>query len=178
MEHGKSMLSCILCKEFSKIKKKTLLIDFDVDNKSIPVLYNVFSKSIDYQNIKNNIIKISNYENLLFIEDNFLENFEIFDFIKDLRKEYEEILIDTSGNFKSKFYGRILEIADDVVFIVVPTLCDLKKAMSLYEIIREDFKVPIQKIRIVINKENSYSVDELIIQKMFGIKKISRKNEV
>ena len=178
MDRGKSILSCIICKEFCRIQKKTLIIDFDLYNKSISVLYNVYYKTIDYQSIKNNIIKVSNYENLLLMEENFLENDEIFDLIKNLRKEYDQIIIDTSGDSKSKFYGRILEIADDIIFIVVPTLCDLKKAINLYEILIEDFKVPIYKFRLVINKETSYSVDELIIQKMFGIKKIKRKNEV
>lgn len=175
---GKSILTCALCKEFSKLKKKTLLIDFDTYNKSISVLYNTFSKIIDYQNIKNNILKVSEYENLLYIEESFLQGEEIFNIINELKKEYEQILIDTSGNFKSKCYGRILEISDNIVFIVVPTLCDLKKAINLYEVLREDFNVPIQKIKLVINKENNYSIDSLIIQKMFGLKKVNRNNKV
>lgn len=178
MELGKSILTCILCKQFIKLKKKTLIIDFDTYNKSISVIYNTFPKNIDYQNIKNNIICVSEYENLLYIENNFLEGEEIFYLINELKKEYDQIVIDTSGNFKSKYYGRILEISDDIVFIVVPTLCDLKKAVNLYEVLRADFNVPNQKMKLVINKENNYSVDNSIIQRMFGIKKISRYYKV
>lgn len=173
MEHGKSILTCILCKEFSKIKKKTLVIDFDTYNKSISVLYNKFIKEINYIDIKKNIIEVSKYEDLLFIEDEYLKSDEIFNLIQELKEEYDEILIDTSGNCKSKFYGRILEISDDIVFVVVPTICDLKKAINLYEILREDFNVPIYKIKLVINKENNYSVDSMIIKKMFGVDKIN-----
>lgn len=172
---GKSLLTCILCKEFSKLKKKTLIIDFDVLNRSISVLYNKFVKTINYEQITKNIIEVSEYENLLFVEKEFLESCDIFEVIENLKKEYDQILIDTSGDYKSKYYGRILEIADDVIFIVVPTICDLKKAIGLYEVIREDFNLPIQKIKLVINKENNYSVDSLIIQKMFGVKKINGK---
>ena len=173
MEHGKSILTCILCKEFSKLKQKTLIIDFDTYNKSIPILYNTFSKKVDYENLKNNIIEFSNYEHLLFIEENFLSREDLMDVIKKLKEEYHQILIDTSGNSNSKFYGKILEISDDIVFVVVPTICDLKKALNLYEVLKMDFNVPSEKLKLVINKENNYSVDHLIIQKMFGFKKIN-----
>lgn len=131
-------------------------MDFDTYNKSISILYNTFAKNVDYENIKNNIINVSEYENLLYIEKNFLERDEIFLLINELRREYDQILIDTSGDFKSQYYGRILEISDDIVFIVVPTLCDLKKAINLYEVLRADFNVPVQKMKLVINKENNY----------------------
>ena len=178
MALGKSILSCLLCKQFAKLNKKTLIIDFDTYNKSISTIYNKFVKNIDYQNLKNNIIYVSEYEDLLYIEDNFLESEEIFKLINELKTKYDQIIIDTSGNFKSKYYGRILEISDNIVFIVVPTICDLKKAINLYEVLRADFNVPIQKIKLVLNKENNYTVDSLIIQKMFGIKKISRNNKI
>lgn len=160
------------------MKKKTLIVDFDTYNKSISILYNTFSKNIDYSNIKNNIIEFSNYEHLLYIEDSFLEGNGIFEIINELKKEYEQILIDTSGELKNKYLGRILEVSDDIVFVVVPTLCDLKKAMNLFEILKMDFNVPEERLKLVINKENNYSVDSLIIQKMFGMKKVNRKNEV
>ena len=170
---GKSTISCIICKNSYKSKKKTLIIDFDIYNKSIPVLYNVFSKYIDYENIKNNIINVSKYEDLLYVEQEFFDNFELIELIKNLKNEYNQILIDTSSNVKSKFYKEILEISDYIVFVVVPTLCDLKKAINMFEILKMDFKIPIEKIKLIINKENNYSVDSFIIQKMFGIKVIS-----
>lgn len=170
---GKSTISCIICKNSYKSKKKTLIIDFDIYNKSIPVLYNVFSKYIDYENIKNNIINVSKYEDLLYVEQEFFDNFELIELIKNLKNEYDQILIDTSSNVKSKFYKEILEISDYIVFVVVPTLCDLKKAINMFEILKMDFKIPIEKIKLIINKENNYSVDSFIIQKMFGIKVIS-----
>ena len=170
---GKSTLTCAICKQFSKLKKKSLIIDFDTYNRSIPVLYNVFSKNIDYQNIKNNIIKFSKYENLLYMEEEFFENYELIDTLKNLSKEYDQILVDTSSNVKSKFYKEILELASSILFIVVPTLCDLKKAINMFEILKLDFNIPIQKVKLIINKENNYSVDSFIIQKMFGMQKIT-----
>lgn len=178
MVHGKSILTCVICKEFSKIKKKTLVIDFDTYNKSIPVLYNTFQKSIDYEDIQKNIIVFSEYEHLLYIDESFLNKEELFRIINNMRLEYDQILIDTSGNLSSKCYGRILEICDDIVFVVVPTICDIKKALNFYEILKMDFNVPENKIKLVINKENNYSVDSLIIQKMFGLKKVNRQVKI
>lgn len=170
---GKSTLACAICKQFIKLKKKTLIIDFDTYNRSIPVLYNVFSKDIDYENIKNNIIKFSKYENLLYMEEEFFEKYELINLLKDLSKEYDQILIDTSSNVKSKFYKEILELSSNIIFVVVPTLCDLKKAINMFEILKFDFNIPIQKVKLIINKKNNYSVDSFIIQKMFGMKKIT-----
>ena len=135
---GKSTLTCAICKQFSKLKKKTVIIDFDTYNRSIPVLYNKFSNNIDYKNIKNNIIKYSTYENLLYVEEEFLESYDFIDKIKDLIEEFDYVLIDTSSNIKSRFYKEILEISDDIIFIIEPTLCNLKKAINMFEILKMD----------------------------------------
>ena len=119
------------------------------------------------------VFQFSKYEDLLYVEQEFFDNFELIELIKNLKNEYDQILIDTSSNVKSKFYKEILEISDYIVFVVVPTLCDLKKAINMFEILKMDFKIPIEKIKLIINKENNYSVDSFIIQKMFGIKVIS-----
>lgn len=175
---GKSTLIAAICRHSNKTKNRTLLIDSDIYNKSISVLYNVFPKSIDYINVKNNIIKFSKYENLFYLEKEFLERCDLLKLIQELKPEYDQILIDTSSNLNNKVYRNILEISDEVIFVVVPTLCDLKKAINMFEIIKVDYEIPINKIKLVINKENNYSVDSFIIQKMFGTKVISRKNKI
>lgn len=175
---GKSTLISAICRHSNKTKNRTLLIDSDVYNKSISVLYNLFPKSIDYKSIKNNIIKYSKYENLLYFEKEFLERNDLLELVKSLKQEYDQILIDTSSNLNNKFYKNILEISDEIIFVVVPTLCDLKKAINMFEIIKVDYEIPINKIKLVINKENAYSVDSFIIQKMFGTREIIRKNKI
>ena len=107
-----------------------------------------------------------------------MERCDLLKLIQELKPEYDQILIDTSSNLNNKVYRNILEISDEVIFVVVPTLCDLKKAINMFEIIKVDYEIPINKIKLVINKENNYSVDSFIIQKMFGTKVISRKNKI
>lgn len=117
---------------------------------------------------------MSNFEYLLFIQDKFLFIDNFINIINDLKKEYDYILIDTSSNYKNKYFKKILEISDNIFFIIVPTICEIKKAIDFFEIIKEDYKVPIEKIRLIVNKENNYSIDSNIIKKIFGIKKINR----
>lgn len=181
MVHGKSILSCILCKEFSKIKQKTLLIDFDVFNNSINTIFNVpkYPSNTESMNIKENIIEVSKYEHLLcstdmiFSDENSFNYINLEKLIKDLKKQYKQIVIDTTSNYQYKYLKMLFEIANDIVYIIVPNISDLKKAIKQYEILIEDFKIEKEKIKLFINKENNYSVDSMIVSKMFGNLKIS-----
>lgn len=183
MALGKSTLSCILCKEFAKIKKKTLLIDFDIFNSSINLMYKVlkYNKNVTACELKENIIEVSKYEHLLcatdmiFSDENTIDYINMEKILEEFRGKYDQIIIDTTSDVKYKYLSKILNLADDIVFTVVPNITELKKAINIYEVFREDFKIPLEKIKLVINKQSKYSVDNLIVQKMFGIKKLSGK---
>lgn len=170
---GKSILSCLISKGFSKKNKKTLLIDFDIFNNSINTIYNVYKKTSSI----NEVVKISKYEHLLygmniaFNEEKIKETLILEKMIEDFRNIYDVIIIDTTSNFKYTYLKNILQLADNIIYIVVPTIVDLKKALSLYEIYIMDFKISKKKIKIFINKENKYSVDEEILSKIFNVKK-------
>lgn len=180
---GKSLISCILCKEFSKKKIKTLLIDFDIFNSSINIMYNVlkYKQNNNIFSIKEHIIKISKYEHLLcatdliFSDENSIDYINLEKMLKEFQKEYDQIIIDTSSNFKYKYIKEILKSATNIIYIVVPTISEMKKALNLYEVYVMDFQIEKEKIKILVNKENNYSVDELIIAKIFNINKISGK---
>lgn len=179
---GKSIFSCILCKEFVRKGKKTLIIDFDIFNSSINVLYNVpkYAKTANNLRMKNQIIKISKNEHVLCAADLFFkeENTTYINLEEKLREvitEYDQIIIDTTSNFKYKYQQQILNIANVLVFLVIPSIIEIKKANSLFEVYNIDFKIPTEKIKIVVNKVNSYSVDNSIIAKIFNTNKISGK---
>lgn len=180
---GKSMISCVLCKEFAKLKKKTLIIDFDVFNSSINVIYNVFKYKTDCNSfiMKENIIEVSKYEHLLcatdliFSDENAANYINLEKMLEEFKDMYDQIIIDTTSNFHYKYLSRILNIADDIVFIVVPNISEIKKAKMIYETFVEDFKIALEKFKLVINKENNYSVDSLIIAQIFNINKVSGK---
>lgn len=174
---GKSIISCILCKEFARQKKKTLLIDFDIYNNSIKTLFNI-SNDIETTDIERNIIKISEYEHVLCNINNIYDDetkmiyINLEKLINELRNNYDDIIIDTTSNYKDKYIKQILNLSDDVYFIITPTINDIKKALKLYEVYVVDFGIG-EKIRLVINKENNYSIDSYIISKMFNGKEIS-----
>ena len=179
---GKSIFSCILCKEFVRKGKKTLIIDFDIFNSSINVLYNVpkYAKTANNLRMKNQIIKISKNEHVLCAADLFFKEenttyINLEEKLKEVITEYDQIIIDTTSNFKYKYQQQILNIANVLVFLVIPSIIEIKKANSLFEVYNIDFKIPTEKIKIVVNKVNSYSVDNSIIAKIFNTNKISGK---
>ena len=66
--------------------------------------------------------------------------------------KYDVILIDTTSNYKYKYLSRILNISDKIIFLVIPSILELKKSFNLFEIISEDFKINKNKIKIILTK--------------------------
>lgn len=171
---GKSLLTCVLGNEYSKKDVKTLIIDFDTYNGSINTLFNIKKYNDDIINIENQIIHVSaNLDvicvmDLLFNNDNKVDYVNLEEMIKKFKIKYDVILIDTTSNYKYKYLSRILNISDKIIFLVIPSILELKKSFNLFEIISEDFKINKNKIKIILNKVNDFSVDNNIIQKMFG----------
>lgn len=180
---GKSIFSCVLCKERLKQGNKILIIDFDIYNSSINILYNVpkYKLNSNSLNLKEQIIQISKREyllcatDLIFSDQNSTGYINLEEIIQEFVEEYDYIIIDTTSDFKYKYQKRILDLADEIIFLVIPTLSEIKKAKKLYEIYCMDFKITSEKIKIVVNKENNYSVDNLIVSNIFNVNKISGK---
>lgn len=178
---GKSIVSCLLCKEYAGQGKKTLLIDFDIFNRSINVLHNVVKQKSNRKiyEIREQIIEVSKNEHILcgmdlIFNDNISMDYINLDkMLEEVRKQYDEIIIDTTSNFHYKYLKRILEYSDNIVYLIVPTKSELKKAFFLYEIMVFDFEIQKEKVRFVINKQSKYSLDEAIIARIFQINKVN-----
>lgn len=189
---GKSIVSCILCKQYAKQGKKTLLIDFDIFNRSINVLHNVAKPKTNKNvyEINEKIIEVSKKEHilcgmdLLFKDNNFMDYINLYKMLEEVREQYDEIIIDNTSNIQYTYLKRILEAADSIIYLIVPTKSELKKAFLLYERIIYDFLIPKEKIKFFINKKNKYSLDEAVISKIFethsvdGIIKYDDKIEI
>lgn len=172
---GKSTIASILAIEYAKKGQKTLIIDFDIYNSSINTLFNIqkYKKSEIAFNIENQIIKVSkNLDalcaiDLLFNNENTVDYINLEDMIRKFKVKYDIILIDTSSDYKYKYLARILNSADGIVFLIVPSVVELKKSANLLEVFLEDFKIDKKKFQIVLNKVTSTSVDKMIIEQMF-----------
>lgn len=171
---GKSLLTCILGNEYSKKDIKTLIIDFDIYNVSINTLLGIKKCNNDIAHIENQIIHISKnldaicVMDLLFNNDNKVDYINLEEMIKKFKIKYDAILIDTTSDYKYKYLSRILNISDKIIFLVVPSTLELKKSFNIFEVLLKDFEIDKNKIKIILNKVNNFSVDNIIVKKMFG----------
>lgn len=177
---GKSVVSSILSKVISSENRSTLLIDFNFFSASINTIFNIkkYSKKNDEFNYKKLIIKLEKNLNIFYRIDIFfdekgeLENYKLSNFLKELKCNYEYIILDLNSNIEYKFIKTILIASDRIIFLLEPNLIEIKKANNLLEIFLKDFNVDIDKIKIVFNKTNKYQLAESILEEVFSNFKI------
>lgn len=151
---GKSITTLMIMKKLKN--KKILLIDMDYYNKSIGLILGV--------NRKKEIYRINKEIDL--IEYN--PKINIINKIKEKRENYDYILIDTSLEILLEENKRILEISDMILFLVEPNLLGINKANNILEIYTEKWNIEKNKIKIIFNKYNRYSIKYEIIKKIFS----------
>lgn len=177
---GKSLLSSALAKDYAKQGNKTLIIDFDIYNKSISTIFDIKNQDFkEIANVEKQIINISKnldilcVMDLIFCDNNTVEYVDLNKLINSLKVKYDIIIIDTSSNYNYKYLKQILNFADKYLFIVVPSGIEIKKEKSLIEVLLEDFKIDKEKMEIILNKVNAGSIDKDLIKKIFSDIKIS-----
>ena len=169
------------CSLFAKLikNKKILIIDFDILNSSINSIFNVkvYPKKIKEKNtpnINNLIIKYCKNINLLCatkilvdkeykkIKDSFLIA------LKELKKEYDLIIIDNSSECFFEYTRAILNVSDSVLFLTEPNLTELKKSKNLLEIYINNWNIKKEKINIIFSKTNKHSIYDKILNTLFS----------
>ena len=166
---------------FLKNKKyKILIIELNQENKNIYFLFNKKDKIKNFNfkkykilNIKKLLnkkkkkilkkIKIKIDKNIDFISINFLINFN------KLKNNYDYILIKINLNNKLKKYNKILENISKKIIIIRPNLIGIKNAKKIIK------KFNLKNQKIIINNYNKNSIDEKILENIFGYKKIIGK---
>lgn len=152
---GKSITTLKIAKYLEKNKKKILLIDLDNLNKSLKLILGVKEK--------NNIIKVN--KNIDLIEND--GKIDIIKYIKEQTQNYDYILVDTSSEIFFELTENILKISDNNIFLVEPNLLGIKKANTLLNIYTEKWNINKEKIKILFNKYNKYSIKYGIVKKVF-----------
>lgn len=180
---GKSVLISIISKELSK-NEKTLLIDLNINKPNLKVIFNknkienIIDKNIKINNIKHinnktyiikeNKINMENYK----IQIN--QNLDLIDWkriytvnnLKTFVSNYKFILIEISENNKNKINKKILKIAKNNIIILEPNILELYNFNIILNKYLNVFKIENKKIKIIINKINSESLDLEIINKL------------
>ena len=171
---GKSLISSFLSKVIAEQNKKTLLVDFDFENSSLNSLFGVRRYKEKRSYIEDYIFKINdNLDLLCGIEKiiNFNENLRssiIREILKRLKKEYDFIIIDVSSRIDFKYVKVILTFCDKIIFLIEPNLLEISKSNKLLENLVNDFKIDVDKIKIVFNKANKYKIVECVLEELFS----------
>lgn len=178
---GKSTFSTFFAKNVEKSNLKTLLIDFDLDENSIKTILKIRKNPKFTGNVKDLIItKEKNFDvlcdlNIIFPQGEKIDFFKVHEIIGVLKKEYDLIIIDTSSNFDNEYTKRIFYNSQDVFFLIEPNILGIKKAKSILEVLENDWKIDMSKIKMIINKSNIYQISESIIEEIFPSLKIYGK---
>lgn len=178
---GSGVGKSIFCSNISLAfeNEKTLIIDFDILNKSIKTIFGVKEKVAEEKEIWNEnkldnlIINLSPNLDLICGIDVIFENGykvekeKLITILNELKSKYEIILLDTSSECFMDYTKEIINYSDFSIFLVEANLIELKKAKKLLDIYINKWKINKEKINIVFNKYNKNSIDNNILKKLF-----------
>ena len=188
---GKSIITIQMANMLQTQNKKILNIDFDILNNSLHTMLGVkkYTKKIQ-RKIKENdlirskitiqdlIIKINSSIdlisgiNLLFDSKYKISSEKIYQIIKEIKKYYDYILIDTSSECFFDYTKNILENSTQCIFLLEGNISEIKKAKQLLNIYYIHWKIPKNKIKLLINKYNENAIEENIVKNIFKEYKI------
>lgn len=172
---GKSIFISLFSKNIKN--KKILIIDFDIFNKSLDLIF-----GYDAQKQKEKtIIKISNNIDLLskieifFAENNYLEKNKIKNILNNFSKKYDLIIIDNTSEYSCNYTKEILINSDEIIFLTDANLIELNKTKKTLEKYINKWKIKKEKIKVVFNKININSINSKILKNLFSDFKILGK---
>lgn len=165
---GKSIFISLLSKNIKN--KKILIIDFDIFNKSLDL---IFGYDVKKQKEKT-IIKINNNIDLLskvemfFSENNYLEKKKIKNILNNFSKKYDLIIIDNTSEYSCDYTKEILKNSSRVIFLTDANLIELNKTKKILEKYINKWKIKKEIISIVFNKININSINNKILKNLFS----------
>lgn len=134
--------------------------------------YNLTNTSETEYNIINNIIqtkyKIDFISGTNLVEDimKYKEINFIIESIKNIKEQYDLIIIDTSSNYLLESVKDLIDISNKSIFISGANVLEIRKAKELLEIY-EEWGIEKEKINILFNKCTKESVDDEILKNIF-----------
>ena len=182
---GKSVFSILFAKTMEG--KKSIIIDFDVLNKSLHTLMGIKNyeekikrkiKNNDLIQNKNNLQKNILHTNLkidllpalnIILDPNYKLSYKkIKNVIEELKNNYDLIIIDTSSETFLDYTREIINLSNKSIFISGANLLEVRKSERLLEIYRKDWNIEKGKINIVFNKCTKKSLDDTILKEIFS----------
>lgn len=164
---GKSIVLALFTKILFKKSKKNLVINFNEKNNDIFFILNKRNNKNNNENIikknKNLSSKIDVIDGKIFVENEKFnkEKFERFN------ANYDRIYIENYFENDSETEQEILKISDKIIFLSQTNLLEISKSKKILERYISRYLIEKEKIYILFNKYNKYSIDENLLKKIF-----------
>ena len=191
---GKSIITINIANLLKENNYKVLILDFDVLNNSLNTILGVdkYPEKIKNKILKNDLInnKINIKELILKINKNIdlisginlifdykykISSSKIKNILEELIEKYDYIIIDNSAECFFDYTKNIIINSDINIFLVEGNLTEIKKAKRMLEIYNNEWKIEKEKIELLINKYNKYSIKDKTIKNLFDEYKILGK---
>lgn len=164
---GKSIVLALFTKILFKKSKKNLVINFNEKNNDIFFILNKRNNKNNDENIieknENLSSKIDVIDGKIFVENEKFnkEKFERFN------ANYDRIYIENYFENDSETEQEILKISDKIIFLSQTNLLEISKSKKILERYISRYLIEKEKIYILFNKYNKYSIDENLLKKIF-----------
>lgn len=167
---GKTCLAVLFSKYLSSQNKKVLIIELENS------IENILKIKKEENNVKNILKNIQPVEKQLYLLSDFsiilnklnsLNVYEIEKMMEKIRNEFEYIILDFSKNTFIKYEKYLLKNSEDIIFIIEGDFLSLSKSLKTLEVYEKDFKISKNKIKIIINKLNRYSLKKVELEEYF-----------
>ena len=164
---GKSIFISLLSKNIKN--KKILIIDFDIYNKSLELIFG-YNTNNQKENatikINRNIELLSKIE--MFFEESYIEKNKIKNILNSFSKKYDLIIIDNTSEYSCEYTKEILKNSNSIIFLTDANLIELNKTKKLLEKYINRWKIEKEKINIIFNKININSINNKILKNLFS----------
>ena len=164
---GKSIFISLFSKNVKN--KKILIIDFDIYNKSLDLIFGYNTKNQKEKSIikvNNNIELLSKIE--IFFKENYIEKNKIRNILNNFSKKYDLIIIDNTSEYSCEYTKEILKNSDSIIFLSDANLIELNKTKKLLEKYINKWKIEKEKFNVVFNKININSINNKILNNLFS----------
>lgn len=164
---GKSIFISLFSKNIKH--KKILIIDFDIYNKSLDLIFGYNTKVKQEKaiiKINNNIDLLSKIE--IFFKESYIEKNKIKNILDSFSKKYDLIIIDNTSEYSCEHTKEILKNSDSIIFLSDANLIELNKTKKLLEKYINKWKIEKERINVVFNKININSINNKILNNLFS----------
>lgn len=164
---GKSIVLALFTKILFEKNEKNLVINFNEKNNDIFFILNKRNNEYSDKNIieKNENLggKIDVINGKIFVENGKFnkEKFEIFN------ANYDRIYIENYFENDNEVEEEILKISNKIIFLSQTNLLEISKSKKILERYINRYLIEKEKIYILFNKYNKYSIDEKLLKKIF-----------